>query len=158
MVVLRDVYVLPPRKYFVTSPHIPLHWQRGLIPKIHVMTGSNPGLYGLPKPNHKFFEAHPTQSVELPLRLGSGDITPKGDVARLDARDDPVHDEPRAVAQPQLFAGAHARDGRRVARVGTAQVHDRPPRPRRNGRRLSGSELRREGLVEVEVRHDASRG
>ena len=50
------------------------------------MTGSNPELYGLPKPNHKFFEAHPTQSVELPLRLGSGDITPKGNVARLDGR------------------------------------------------------------------------
>ena len=41
------------------------------------MTGSNPELYGLPKPNHKFFEAHPTQSVELPLRLGSGDVVPK---------------------------------------------------------------------------------
>ena len=48
------------------------------------MTGSNPELYGLPKPNHKFFEAHPTQSVELPLRLGSGDIAPKGNVSRLD--------------------------------------------------------------------------
>jgi hypothetical protein len=48
------------------------------------MTGSNPELYGLPKPNHKFFEAHPTQSVELPLRLGSGDVVPKPDVTRLD--------------------------------------------------------------------------
>ena len=50
------------------------------------MTGSNPELYGLPKPDHKFFEAHPTQSVELPLRLGSGDITPKGNVSRLDGQ------------------------------------------------------------------------
>ena len=45
------------------------------------MTGSNPELYGLPKPNHKFFEAHPTQSVELPLRLGSGDVMPKPDIS-----------------------------------------------------------------------------
>ena len=43
------------------------------------MTGSNPELYGLPKPNHKFFEAHPTQSVELPLRLGSGDVVPEAE-------------------------------------------------------------------------------
>ena len=50
------------------------------------MTGSNPELYGLPKPDHKFFEAHPTQSVELPLRLGSGDITPKGNISRLDGQ------------------------------------------------------------------------
>jgi hypothetical protein len=38
----------------------------------------------LPAPNHKLFEAHPTQSVELPLRLGSGDVTPKPNVAHLD--------------------------------------------------------------------------
>lgn len=75
---------LPADKYFVTSPHIPLHWQRWVLQKMQFATGSNPELYGLPKPNHKFFEAHPTQSVELPLRLGSGDITPKGNIARLD--------------------------------------------------------------------------
>ncbi len=75
---------LPADKYYVTSPHLPLAWQRKLLQKMQFMAGSNPELYGLPKPNHKFFEAHPTQSVELPLRLGSGDITPKGNVARLD--------------------------------------------------------------------------
>ena len=75
---------LPADKYFVTIPQVPLHWQRWVLQKMQVMAGSNPELYGLPKPNHKFFEAHPTQSVELPLRLGSGDIVPKGDVARLD--------------------------------------------------------------------------
>lgn len=47
---------------------------------------SRPEEYGLPTPNHKFFEAHPTQSVELPLRLGSGDVVAKGDIARLDGR------------------------------------------------------------------------
>ncbi|GAA4374261.1 flavin-containing monooxygenase [Nocardioides caricicola] len=83
-IVPKYTYGLPADKYFVTSPHIPLKWQRWMIQKMQFMTGSNPELYGLPKPNHKFFEAHPTQSVELPLRLGSGDITPKGNVSRLD--------------------------------------------------------------------------
>ena len=83
-IVPKYVYGLPADKYFVTSPHIPLHWQRWLIQKMQFMTGSNPELYGLPAPNHKFFEAHPTQSVELPLRLGSGDITPKSNVTLLD--------------------------------------------------------------------------
>ncbi len=83
-IVPKYVYGLPADKYFVTSPHIPLHWQRWLLQKMQFMTGSNPELYGLPAPNHKFFEAHPTQSVELPLRLGSGDITPKTNVTRLD--------------------------------------------------------------------------
>ena len=83
-IVPKYMYGLPADKYFVTSPHIPLAWQRKVVQKMQFMTGSNPELYGLPKPNHKFFEAHPTQSVELPLRLGSGDIVPKPNIARLD--------------------------------------------------------------------------
>ncbi len=88
-IVPKYMYGLPADKYFATSPYIPLAWQRKLIQKMQFMTGSNPELYGLPKPDHKFFEAHPTQSVELPLRLGSGDVVPKPDVARLDG--DTVH-------------------------------------------------------------------
>lgn len=83
-IVPKYVFGLPADKYFATSPHVPLAWQRKLIQKMQFMTGSNPELYGLPKPNHKFFEAHPTQSVELPLRLGSGDVVPKPDIERLD--------------------------------------------------------------------------
>ena len=75
---------LPADKYYVTTPYLPLAWQRKFLQKMQFMAGSNPELYGLPKPNHKFFEAHPTQSVELPLRLGSGDITPKVNVTLLD--------------------------------------------------------------------------
>ncbi|GAB2888092.1 flavin-containing monooxygenase [Nocardioides pacificus] len=74
----------PADKYFKTYPGIPYSWQRKMVqfgtPK---MTG-RPEQIGLPTPNHKFFEAHPTQSVELPLRLGSGDVTAKPNVTRLD--------------------------------------------------------------------------
>ena len=83
-IVPKYTYGLPADKYYVTTPYLPLKWQRWFVQKMQFMAGSNPELYGLPKPNHKFFEAHPTQSVELPLRLGSGDIEPKGDIARLD--------------------------------------------------------------------------
>lgn len=83
-IVPKYTYGLPADKYYMTTPYLPLKWQRWFVQKMQFMTGSNPELYGLPKPNHKFFEAHPTQSVELPLRLGSGDIAPKGNVARLD--------------------------------------------------------------------------
>ena len=48
-----------------------------------LLTG-RPERFGLPTPNHNFFEAHPTQSAELPLRLGSGDVVAKPDVSRLD--------------------------------------------------------------------------
>ncbi len=67
-----------------TNPHLPLSWQRKVAQWGQRFTASDPTLYGLPAPNHKFFEAHPTQSGELPLRLKSGDVTPKGNIARLD--------------------------------------------------------------------------
>jgi dimethylaniline monooxygenase (N-oxide forming) len=40
--------------------------------------------YGLPKPDHKLFEAHPTVSSELLPRLGHGDITAKPNIERYD--------------------------------------------------------------------------
>ncbi|OYN81804.1 flavin-containing monooxygenase [Mycolicibacterium sphagni] len=67
-----------------TSPYIPLAWQRKAIQLVAPAMGIDPQLYGLPAPNHKLFEAHPTQSVELPLRLGSGDVIPKPNVNRFD--------------------------------------------------------------------------
>jgi dimethylaniline monooxygenase (N-oxide forming) len=39
--------------------------------------------YGLPQPDHKFGEAHPTISDDLLVRLGHGDITVKPNVERL---------------------------------------------------------------------------
>ena len=61
--------------------------------------------FGLPKPNHKFFEAHPTQSVELPFRLGAGDVIPKPNVVtRLDGDtvyfEDGTHDDSISSSTP----------------------------------------------------------
>ena len=76
----------PADKYFSTLPYVPYAWQRTVIQKMQPLSAGTPEGYGLPRPNHKFFEAHPTQSVELPLRLGSGDVVAKGDIVRLDGR------------------------------------------------------------------------
>ncbi|MGV9669100.1 MULTISPECIES: flavin-containing monooxygenase [unclassified Gordonia (in: high G+C Gram-positive bacteria)] len=74
----------PADKYYRMSPHIPSSWQRKFMQVMQPLTAGHPEDYGLPTPNHKFFEAHPTQSVELPLRLGSGDITAKPNIDRFD--------------------------------------------------------------------------
>jgi hypothetical protein len=74
----------PADKLYMTTPYLPLKWQRKVAQLAQPLTAGRPEKYGLPKPNHNFFEAHPTQSVELPLRLGSGDIIPKVNVSRLD--------------------------------------------------------------------------
>ncbi|MBO0855081.1 MAG: NAD(P)-binding domain-containing protein [Nocardia sp.] len=74
----------PGDKYYRTSPYIPYSWQRKLLQWGQPLVNGRPENYGLPKPNHRFFEAHPTQSVELPLRLGSGDVIAKPNVERFD--------------------------------------------------------------------------
>jgi hypothetical protein len=43
----------------------------------------DPTTYGLPKPDHKLFEAHPTVSSELLPRLGHGDIAAKPNIDRF---------------------------------------------------------------------------
>ena len=45
--------------------------------------------YGLPKPDHKLGEAHPTISADLLQRIGHGRITPKPNIQRFDG--DTVH-------------------------------------------------------------------
>lgn len=76
----------PADKFYRTSPWIPLSWQRKAMQLLQPITAGHPTDYGLPAPNHRFFEAHPTQSVELPVRLGSGDVEARPDVERLDGR------------------------------------------------------------------------
>ena len=76
----------PADRYWRTVPYIPLSWQRKVAQWGQPLTAGRPENFGLPTPNHKFFEAHPTQSVELPLRLGSGDVVARPNVSRLDGR------------------------------------------------------------------------
>ena len=76
----------PADKYFKLNPYIPFSWQRKLMQTFQPISTGRPENYGLPTPNHKFFESYPTQSVELPIRLGSGDITAKPNVERLDGQ------------------------------------------------------------------------
>jgi dimethylaniline monooxygenase (N-oxide forming) len=44
----------------------------------------DPTKFGLPKPDHKIAEAHPTVSSDLLPRIGHGRITPKPNIARLE--------------------------------------------------------------------------
>ncbi|MCX4095861.1 flavin-containing monooxygenase [Nocardia sp. alder85J] len=74
----------PGDKFYRTLPYVPTSWQRKILQWGQPLTAGRPEDFGLPTPNHGFFEAHPTQSVELPLRLGSGDVIPRPDIARFD--------------------------------------------------------------------------
>ena len=82
-------------KYFAGRPldqngaflaHVPPRLARALVNTVAEFIAGDPSRFGLKKPGHRFLDAHGTQSVELPLRLGSGDVVPKPDVERLDGQ------------------------------------------------------------------------
>ena len=92
LAVRRGAYVLP--KYMngkpideVSNPvfsRLPLSLQRFFAMRGLELAAGAMTTYGLPKPDHKLFEAHPTVSSELLPRLGHGDITVKPNIERFD--------------------------------------------------------------------------
>jgi dimethylaniline monooxygenase (N-oxide forming) len=93
LAVRRGAYVLP--KYLNGKPideavhplasYLPLSVQRFFAMKGLEIAAGDMTTYGLPKPDHKLFEAHPTVSSELLPRLGHGDIAVKPNIDRFGA-------------------------------------------------------------------------
>jgi len=62
---------------------LPLAVQRFLLGRTLTKATGKPMDYGLPEPDHKLAEAHPTVSSDLLPRLGHGDITVKPNISRF---------------------------------------------------------------------------
>jgi dimethylaniline monooxygenase (N-oxide forming) len=87
----RGAYVLP--KFLGGKPidesatpamsRLPMPVQRFFFNRLLKMSIGEMTDYGLPKPDHKLLEAHPTVSSELLPRLGHGDITAKPNIDRF---------------------------------------------------------------------------
>jgi cation diffusion facilitator CzcD-associated flavoprotein CzcO len=85
----RGAWIIPkyvfgkPLDQLPNNPRVPLAIRQRLIHQtIKTLTGP-PERYGLPKPDHKFGEAHPTVSGRILDRISHGTITPKPNIARL---------------------------------------------------------------------------
>lgn len=89
----RGAWIIP--KYFGSTPSDELapDWVNQLLPfsllralfmrKIRSISGE-PEDFGLPRPDHKLGEAHPTISSDLPGRLGHGRVHVKPNIERLE--------------------------------------------------------------------------
>ncbi len=87
----RGAYVMP--KYLNGKPTdeaasklltmMPLPVQRFVLSRMLGLTAGDMTAYGLPQPDHKLLEAHPTVSAELLSRLGHGDIEVKPNIDRF---------------------------------------------------------------------------
>jgi cation diffusion facilitator CzcD-associated flavoprotein CzcO len=94
----RGAHVVPkylfgiPTDHLTTSPLGHMKYsrvQRGIADVILRLARGKVTRYGLPEPDHKMGQAHPTISDDLLVRLGHGDITVKPNIERLDG--DTVH-------------------------------------------------------------------
>jgi len=87
----RGAYVLP--KFLGGKPvddaapnfmfRLPLPVRRFFLSRLLRMAVGEMTDYGLPEPDHKLFEAHPTVSSELLSRIGHGDIAVKPNIERF---------------------------------------------------------------------------
>jgi dimethylaniline monooxygenase (N-oxide forming) len=87
----RSAYVLP--KFLGGTPideaappistYLPMSVRRFFMSRLLKMTVGEMTDYGLPKPDHKLLEAHPTVSSELLPRIGHGDIEVKPNIDRF---------------------------------------------------------------------------
>jgi cation diffusion facilitator CzcD-associated flavoprotein CzcO len=65
---------------------LPLAVRRAMFKATLRLTVGDFTKFGLPEPDHKFFETHPVVNQQLVYYVGHGDITPKPDVERFDGR------------------------------------------------------------------------
>jgi len=66
------------------DPRIPFKVRQRFIQRLISSYAGPPERYGLPKPNHRFGEAHPTISGRILDRIQHGTITPKPNIASLE--------------------------------------------------------------------------
>jgi cation diffusion facilitator CzcD-associated flavoprotein CzcO len=82
-VIPKYIFGKPADQVVKTNPRIPVGLQRRLGSVLPRVFSGRMEDFGLPTPNHKFLDAHPTVSSELLGRLGAGDAVAKPDVAEL---------------------------------------------------------------------------
>ena len=88
----RGAYVIP--KYLAGKPtdengqesltRLPIAFQRMMFKRALKVAAGDMQSYGLPEPDHKLLEAHPTVSSELLPRIGHGEITVKPNIERFE--------------------------------------------------------------------------
>ena len=85
----RGAHIVPkymfgrPLDTWLTSPHWPLWIKEKLGRLMYQIAVGDLTRYGLPQPAHQPLQAHPTISSDIFLRLGSGDVLPKPNIAEL---------------------------------------------------------------------------
>ncbi len=144
------------------SPKIPFGVRRRVLEGMLKVSLGDMERYGLPKPDHRFGDAHPTISDDILSRMAHGTITAKPNIASLTRTRRALHRRLRGRGRrrrllhglqghvPLLRRGLHLRAGQRHAAV---PPHVPPRHPERVLRRAAAAARRdhadRRGAVRV---------
>jgi cation diffusion facilitator CzcD-associated flavoprotein CzcO len=85
----RGAYVIPkylfgkPADQHAASPKIPFEIRRRVVQQMLKIAVGEMERYGLPKPDHRFGDAHPTVSDDILSRMAHGEIAAKPNIASL---------------------------------------------------------------------------
>jgi dimethylaniline monooxygenase (N-oxide forming) len=88
----RGAWIIPkyvfgrPLDQYPETPQVPWPVRRRVAQTALRLAVGRPERYGLPTPDHRFGEAHPTVSDDILSRVSHGAIVPKPNIARLGAR------------------------------------------------------------------------
>jgi thioredoxin reductase len=88
----RGAWIVPkyvfgrPTDQIRNDPRVPFRIRQKVMQSIVRLHTGDLTRYGLPKPDHRFGEAHPTVSGRILDRIQHGRITPKPNIRRLDGR------------------------------------------------------------------------
>jgi cation diffusion facilitator CzcD-associated flavoprotein CzcO len=79
----KHVFGIPSDVFAETGPKLPMILQQKIFGLLLRVLNGNVTRLGLPKPDHKLFETHPTLNTEILQRLQHGDVIAKPDIKEL---------------------------------------------------------------------------
>jgi len=105
----RGAWIIPkylfgkPLDTLATNPRVPMTVGARVLEKIVTLHVGKPEKFGLPKPDHRFGQAHPTISGRIHDRIQHGKIEPRPNIARLHADEVEFTDGTRVHADVVIF-------------------------------------------------------
>ena len=105
----RGAWILPkyifgrPIDQLPNDPRVPFAIRQRVIQNLVKLSQGDPTRFGLPKPDHRFGDAHPTVSGRILDRIQHGTIAPKPNIARLHAEEVEFADGSRVHADIVVY-------------------------------------------------------
>lgn len=100
----KHVFGIPSDVFAETGPKLPMFLQQKIFGILLRLLNGDVTRLGLPKPDHKLFETHPTLNTEILQRLQHGDVIAKPDIKEFSGNEVIFKDGSKAQIDVVIFA------------------------------------------------------